>query len=85
MKWMLVVLVLGSIPVETGMRFDTLAECLVAEDAMRVQYAEAYETWLTWAEDNQSEAGYPESREFMQRRIGIENYGACIPRSEPSE
>lgn len=83
MKWMLVVVVFGSAPVPTNLVFPTLAECLRAEDEMRQAYAEAFNTWLSWARANPSRAGYPGSQSFMQRRLGLENQGTCIPYAPP--
>ena len=42
MKWMLVVLVFGSHPVETNLFFDSIDACLKAEETMRKEYARAY-------------------------------------------
>jgi hypothetical protein len=39
MKWMLLVLIYGTIPVETGLVFDTIDDCLKAEEQMRGEYA----------------------------------------------
>ena len=79
MKWMLIVVVFGIAPVKTEMLFDSLRECLRAEDAMRKEYAAPYNEWLAWAQQNPADAGYPDSAPFFQRRFGLENPGTCIP------
>ena len=81
MKWMLLVFLVQNplLPVETGMIFNSLDECLKAEDTMRGDYARAYNDWLTWAKTHQAEADYPTSDDFMKKRMGIETWGTCIP------
>ena len=81
MKWMLLVFLVQNplLPVETGMIFDSLDDCLKAEDTMRANYARAYNDWLTWAKTHQAEADYPTSDDFMKKRMGIETWGTCIP------
>ena len=79
MKWMLVVLVFGGSPVKTNLLYDTLDECLKAEDSMRSEYVLAFNKWNSWAKANPSEAGFPNSEAFMKRRIGLDNQGTCIP------
>ena len=58
MKWMLLVLIYGTIPVKTGLLFDTIDDCLKAEEEMRNSYIRTYNTWETWAKANPSEAHY---------------------------
>jgi hypothetical protein len=79
MKWMLLVLVFGATPIETGLFFDSLDDCLKVEETMRNEYARVYNTWHAWAEANLKEAGYPKSDKFMRNRDGIETSGTCIP------
>ena len=52
MKWMLLVLIYGTIPVKTGLLFDTIDDCLKAEEQMRDSYIRTYNSWLTWAQAN---------------------------------
>jgi hypothetical protein len=82
MKWMLVVVVFGLTPVKTGLLFNSLEECLKAEDASRSAYARAYNAWLQWAQANPGESGFPNSRAAMLKRIGLENPGTCIPHAD---
>lgn len=79
MKWMFVVIVFGTMPVKTDLLFDSIDECLKAEEAMRAAYGQALNHWHNWAKRNPSEAGYPSSERFQLKRIGIENQGTCIP------
>jgi hypothetical protein len=37
---------------------------------MRNEYARVFSAWLKWAMNNKQESGYPETREFQQRRLG---------------
>lgn len=83
MQWTLIVLVLGVSPVKTGLVFDSLDECLSAETAMRSAYADAFNKWQNWAKANPSESGYPGTQPYMQKRIGLNNGGTCIPYSPP--
>ena len=53
MKWVLVVMVMGSAPVKTDLVFSSLSECLEAEMTMRSEYAAAYNRWIAWAQKNQ--------------------------------
>ena len=82
MKWMLLVLIYGTIPVKTGLLFDTIDDCLKAEEQMRDSYIRTYNAWQTWAKANPSEAHYPDSQKFMWRRDGMETTGTCIPHAE---
>jgi hypothetical protein len=79
MKWMLLVLVFGTTPIETGLIFDSLDDCLKAEQTMRDDYARAYDAWRTWAQANKAESDYPDSDMFMQKRTGLQTSGTCIP------
>jgi hypothetical protein len=76
MKWTLIVLALGTIPVETGLLYDDLDSCYRAEDAMRAEYARWFNAWLAWAQKNPKEAAYPESLDFMKKRVAT---GVCVP------
>ena len=84
MKWMLIVIIVNGSPVKTNLLFNTLDECLTAEDSMRKEYVLAYNKWNAWAHANPSEAGIPRSEAFMQNRIGIKNFGTCIPHGQIS-
>ena len=82
MKWMLIVIIFNGSPVKTNLLFNTLDECLAAEDSMRKEYALAYNKWLPWAKANPIESGFPNSEEFMKRRIGLQSHGSCIPHGQ---
>jgi hypothetical protein len=82
MKWMLIVAVFGGQPVETGLLFENLKDCLAAEQEMRQQMVSAYEDWEKWASEGDGLSRYGgESREagraFQQKRIL--NHGTCVP------
>lgn len=79
MEWMLVVVVMGTEPVETGLTYATLKDCLVAEDQVRQEVADNFNEWLQWAAANPKVSGYPESEAFMRGRIGLNNRNTCIP------
>ena len=79
MKWMLIVLVFGGTPAKTNLLYDTLDECLKADESMRNEYALAFNKWNSWARANPSESGFPSSEDSMQHRIGLYNQGTCIP------
>ncbi len=85
MKWMLIVLVFGGSPAKTNLIFDTLDDCLAAEDLMRNEYSLAFNKWNAWAKANPDVSGYPGSEGFMKRRIGLENTGTCIPHGPVSD
>ncbi len=78
MKWVLVVMVFGTAPVKTDLVFNTIDECLRAEQQMRDEYSRAYNNWLQWALKNQKEAGYPKSEDFAQKRLGLHNTATCV-------
>jgi hypothetical protein len=82
MKWTLIVLAFGTSPIKTDLVFNSLDDCLRAEDQMRAEYARAYSVWDAWAQKNQAEAGYPNSKKFMQGRIGLKNRGTCVPAAQ---
>lgn len=79
MKWMLIILVVGGSPAKTNLLFDTLDQCLAAEESMRSEYVLAFNKWHLWAKANPAESGFPNSEGFMKNRIGVNNYGTCIP------
>jgi hypothetical protein len=83
MKWMLIIVVLGAAPVKTDLIFDSPDECLKAEESVRTTLANAYNSWLAWAKNNQSQSGYPNSGRLAMKRIGLENQGTCIPHAPP--
>ena len=78
MKWMLIVMVFGTAPVKTELVFDTLDDCLRADDQMRAAYAQAFNDW------NKGNQSTKEDRSFMIRRNGLQNEGTCIPHAAMS-
>jgi hypothetical protein len=85
MKWTLIVLVFGASPVKTDLVFNSLEDCLRAEDQMCAEYARAYNAWNAWAQKNQTEAGYPNSQKFMEARMGLNNRGTCIQAAQDTQ
>ena len=77
MKWTLIVVVFGAMPVQTDLVFNTLDDCLKAEEQMRAEYTRAYDRWA--ATKNRPEFGHSTTRQFMRTRMGLENRGTCIP------
>jgi hypothetical protein len=84
MKWMLLVLIFGTIPVKTELLFDSIEDCLKSEEQMRKEYARVYNDWHAWAEAHPKEANYPDSQKFMWRRDGMETTATCIPHAGPA-
>ena len=82
MKWMLLVLIFGTIPVKTELLFDSIEDCLKSEEQMRKEYARVYNDWHAWAQAHPKEANYPDSQKFMWRRDGMETTATCIPHAE---
>jgi hypothetical protein len=79
MKWMFIVIVFGLSPVKSDLVFDSLQECLQAEENIRSEYARNYNAWLEWAKQNPSTSNYPESDPFIRKRGGLDSPGTCIP------
>ncbi len=81
MKWALVVMVLGVAPVQTGLVFANLADCMAAEEAMQSSSAAAYGSWM------QSELrdrriylpGWDDKEKRRKQAVGMLNQGTCIP------
>ena len=73
MKWMLLVFAFGTSMVRTGLAYDSLDDCVKAEQTMRSEYARVYNQWLEWAMANPKEASYRKSQSLMQKRICTNN------------
>jgi hypothetical protein len=71
MKWMLVVMALGTTPIQTGLVFDSLDACYAAEDKMAAEYTKYYNDWATRNKDR-----YPTPPAFMTQRL---MRGVCVP------
>ena len=74
MKWMLFVLVFGSYPVETDLKFDSLDPCLQAEQSIRKECARAY-SQSSWTEGNIGQASDPS----VLSRYGQKSTATYIP------
>jgi hypothetical protein len=73
-RWMLVVMVFGTAPVPTGISFDTLQACWSAEEAMRSDYASAYNTWEKWAKTQSLSQDIINNRAKQMLQAGV-----CVP------
>ena len=73
MKWMLVVLVFGTTPMQTGLVYNSLHECLEAEDKMRAE-------WDRTEKAMQKEYRQtPTSPNYIAKQA---TNGTCIPHAE---
>lgn len=81
MKWMMIIVVMGTGPVKTELTYDSLQDCLNAEDKTRQEISDAYNRWQSWAAQNPEQSGYPSSETFMRMRLGMGNRATCIPYS----
>ena len=70
MKWMLIVAVFGTTPMETGLVYNSLHECLKAEETMRAE-------WERVTADMQKEyRPMPTSPNYVAKQSVN---GTCIP------
>lgn len=76
MKWMLVVMVFNTTPVETGLMFNTLDDCYRAEDQMRAEYTKSYNNWVVWAHKHLSDADFQSGEKMQLHRLAN---GVCVP------
>lgn len=73
MNWMLVVLALGTTPVQTNLIYDNLPACYAAEDRMAAEYVKSYNDWVARNKDRPVP-------DFITRRLAR---GICVPHSGP--
>jgi hypothetical protein len=73
MKWMLVVLVFGS-PMETGLLYNSLDECLKTEAMMRAEWDRVH-----MAMPKTFQEKHPVSQEYVKKQMTT---GTCIPHAE---
>jgi hypothetical protein len=59
--------------------YDNLDDCVKAEQTMRSEYTRVYNQSLEWAIANPKDASYPKSQPLMQKRIGVQTIGTCVP------
>ena len=81
MNWMLVVMVLGTQPVNTGLVFDTLDRCLIAGDLMRSEQGSLFSSWQSATRKNGGFWQLWKEEGVMKRRLGMENEATCVPHS----
>lgn len=68
MKWLLIAIVMNS-PVKTDLVFDSLSDCLAAENAMRKEWTDSYN-------QAQKAGSAKESLGFLSSQM---TKGTCIP------
>jgi hypothetical protein len=73
MKWMLIVLVFGS-PMETGLLYNSLDECLKTEASMRAEWDRVYS-----AMPKKYQERSPVSQDYVKKQMTT---WTCIPRAE---
>jgi len=74
MKWMLVVLVFGVSPMETGLVYNSLDECLKTEAAMRAEWDRVYMAMPKTFQETP-----PISQDYVKKQT---TSGTCIPHAE---
>jgi uncharacterized protein YgiB involved in biofilm formation len=75
MKWILIVLVFGSTPMETGLVYNSVDECLKAEETMRAQWDSAMKAMQKEFREMPTTPNY-----IAKQSIS----GTCIPHAERS-
>ena len=73
MKWMRVVLVFGT-PMETGLLYNSLDECLKTEASMRAEWDRVYSGMPKKYQEHS-----PVSQDYVKKQM---TSGTCIPHSE---
>jgi hypothetical protein len=73
MKWMLIVLVFGSHPMETGLLYNSLDDCVKAEMTMRSEWARIAAAWQKEYREQ------PVTEGFIAKQSPM---GTCIPHAE---
>jgi hypothetical protein len=71
MKWMLMIVALGTTPIQTNSMYDSLDACYAAEDKIAAEYARTFSRWI---EANPGRA----VPQFIKQRPAR---GICIPHS----
>lgn len=84
MGWMPVVVVMRVYPVTTGLTFETLQACLDGEDRAGDEIADAFNRRRSRASSNPEQSGRPDSKTFMQNRIGLPNVATGMPHASVS-
>ena len=80
MKWMIVMIVLGTQPVKTDLMFDDLKTCSGVVDVIRQQQSEAFNAAMTWKKpQNPTAAELAGFQADRMRVLGIENTPTCVP------
>jgi hypothetical protein len=84
MKWMIVMIVLGTQPVKTNLLFEDLKTCSGVVDVIRQQQAEAYNAAIAWKkQQSPSAVDLGRFQADRMRVFEMENTPTCIPHSIP--
>jgi hypothetical protein len=85
MKWVLVVMLAGKAPYDTGMVYNTIDQCYAAEDAVAQSQTDYLNHWMAWARQH-PESGYRdppkgsgENPVFPQFILDRMSRGICAP------
>lgn len=80
MKWMLIVMVLNRAPVETGLLYDSLSDCLIIENQARNAYAEQYNKVYDWAKERYADdkAEFDRIKHNSDLQL-LHNVMTCVP------
>ena len=54
MKWALVMLAMGTTPIQTNLPYDDLPACYAAEEKIAAQYVDVFNQWLKMNGDSSS-------------------------------
>jgi hypothetical protein len=81
MKWMLVVVVLGSAPVKTGLLFDDLDSCWTAREPIAQEYADVFNNRAQWVGEHVPSEQRAATVEFLKSSL-LGNRITCIPHAD---
>lgn len=81
MKWMIVMIVLGTQPVKTDLLFDTLRECSGVVDVIQQKIADEYNAAIAWGKKQPASVvgDFKNFQAVRMRVLGMENTPTCIP------
>lgn len=78
MRWTMIVMVFGTEPVETGLVYDTLSSCMVAQTEARRAYADHFNTLSAEWGPSMSEEERKRYVEYWNSTL-LSNRVTCIP------
>jgi hypothetical protein len=74
MKWTIIIVVFGTTPVPTNLRFDSLTSCWAREAEIRQEYINTFNEWALFARKNGVEQSIIDARMKAMEQIGV-----CVP------